>query len=154
MISKYSTFIKGTVKGDKASADLLIQTMKKNQKPFWNNEYEEKCVKNKLLRFSSLIKKKNIYLFFFTQAEDLCSNFSFLRALSTSSGGKDDNWKKFEVSKKLPKRAIADKKTFKGKVVPYINYLQSYQRIGIVFINTTNLSIKIMNMNEWNYAIK
>lgn len=74
--------------------------------------------------------------------------FKSVRVLSTSSGGKDDNWKKFEVSKKLPKRAIADKKTFKGKVVPYINYLQSYQRIGIVFINTTNLSIKIVNMNE------
>lgn len=134
MISKYSTFIKGTVKGDKASADLLIQTMKKknktnqNQNSFETMNIKKICVKNKLLRFSSLITDFITFLFirlflFFTKAEDLSSNFFFLRALSTSSGGKDDNWKKFEVSKKLPKRATADKKTFKGKVVPYINYL-------------------------------
>jgi len=36
-------------------------------------------------------------------------------ALSSSSDGKDDNWKKFEVSKKLPKKAVDDGKHFKVK---------------------------------------
>ena len=41
--------------------------------------------------------------------------FNFIIALSTSSDGKDDNWKKFEVSTKLPKKAAGDGKYFKIK---------------------------------------